>query len=306
MAEIIGIGASVFDTLMLAEGFPAEDTKMQALETMTQGGGPCATALVAAARLGVSAAYLGNLGDDSYGRFMHADFEKYGVQTGLIKSCPGCVSFHSFVMLNTQKSTRTILWNRGTVPAPLPADVSLDAVARAKVLHLDGHQLEAAIHAARHARKNGVKVSLDAGGLYPGIERLLPFVDFLIPSEEFALGITGQHDAQSAARTLMSQYHPQFIVITQGSRGGFLYDGSEFTRYACYPVEVIDSCGAGDVFHGAFLAAYLRGGMTPIDCCRFASAVSALKCTHFGARDGIPSYERTLAFLHEREKEMEA
>ena len=151
-----------------------------------------------------------------------------------------------------------------------------------------------------------MKVSLDAGGTYPGIEQLLPFVDFLIPSEEFALKITGQRDAQSAARSLMSQYRPQFVAVTQGSRGGFLYDGSEFSRYACYPVDVIDSCGAGDVFHGAFLAAWIRGGMKPIDCCRFASAVSALKCTHFGARDGIPSYERTMAFLHEREKEMEA
>ena len=306
MTDIIGIVATVFDTLMLAEGFPQEDTKMQAMQTMTQGGGPCATALVAAARLGVSAAYMGNLGDDSYGRFMNGDFAKYGVDTSLIKVQPGCVSFHSFVLLNTRASTRTIIWNKGTVPAPMPGDVNLDAVAGAKVLHLDGHQLDAAIHAARYARKNGVKVSLDAGGTYPGIEQLLPFVDFLIPSEEFALKLTGQHDAQSAARSLMSQYHPEFVVVTQGSRGGFLYDGSAFTRYACYPVDVIDSCGAGDVFHGAFLAAYLRGGMKIIDCCRFASAVSALKCTHFGARDGIPSYERTLAFLHEREKEREA
>ena len=102
MTDIIGIGASVFDTLMLAEGVPPEDTKMQAMQTMTQGGGPCATALVAAARLGVSAAYLGNLGDDSYGRFMRADFEKYGVDTSLIATKPGCVSFHSFVLLNTQ------------------------------------------------------------------------------------------------------------------------------------------------------------------------------------------------------------
>ena len=102
----------------------------------------------------------------------------------------------------------------------------------------------------------------------------------------------------------MNQYHPQVLVVTQGSRGGFLLEDGKAVRYPCYPVEVIDSCGAGDVFHGAFLAACVRGGMKPLDCCRFASAVSALKCTHFGARDGIPSYERTLSFLRERGEEV--
>ena len=94
----------------------------------------------------------------------------------------------------------------------------------------------------------------------------------------------------------MSQYRPQFVAVTQGSRGGFLYDGSEFSRYACYPVDVIDSCGAGDVFHGAFLGGVLHG-MDIKTCARFASAVSAIKCTRTGGRAGIPDFDTVMKFL---------
>lgn len=301
MADIIGIGASVYDTLMLAAGFPQEDTKLQAMQTMVQGGGPCATALVAAARLGVRCEYMGTMGDDSYGRFMVRDFEKYGVGTGMIRICRDCVSFHSFVLLNTQAKTRTVVWNKGTVPAPMPVELDLNAIQSAKILHLDGNQMDAAVHAARFARKNGVTVSLDAGSPYPGIDQLLPFVDILIPSEEFAMKVTGKKNAEDAARQLMCMYQPRVLVVTQGSRGGIYMENGEIRRYPAYSVEVIDSCGAGDVFHGAFLAAWLQEGNTLEQCCRFASAVSAIKCTHFGAREGIPSLERTRAFLKERE-----
>ncbi|MEG0766295.1 MAG: PfkB family carbohydrate kinase [Clostridia bacterium] len=305
MADVVGIGATVFDTLMLTNGFPEEDTKMQASQTMIQGGGPCATALVAVRKLGVSAEYMGNVGDDSYGMFMLEDFRKYGVETRNIHVKIGCDSFHSFVLLNTKQSTRTCIWDKGTVPPPMPVDIDMDAVCNAKVLHLDGHQLDAAIHAARLAKQHGVKVSLDAGGTYPGIERLLPFIDFLIPSEEFARKITGQSTAEAAATALYAQYKPELLVITQGRRGGFLYDGKTYTHYPAFPVEAIDSNGAGDVFHGAFIAAYVRG-LAPLECAKLASAASALKCTHLGARDGIPSFERTREFMQARLAQMEA
>ena len=300
MADVIGIGASVYDTLMLSAAFPQEDSKLQATQTMIQGGGPCATALVAASRLGVSAEYLGTMGDDPYGQYMLQDFAKYGVETRRIVLKPGCTSFHSFVLLNTARSTRTCVWNKGTLPAPMPVEIDLDAIAQAKVLHLDGHHLEAAIHAARFARAHGVKVSLDAGGTYPGIERLLPFVDFLIASEEFARKLTAQSDAETAAAMLRAQYKPQVLAVTQGSRGCLLWQDGGLRRIPAFPVDVVDSCGAGDVFHGAFVAGYLRGCGDFAACAEFASAVSAMKCTHFGARDGVPSYEDAQAFLRQR------
>lgn len=301
MMEVVGIGSALFDILMTADGFPKEDTKMQGKETKTQGGGPCAVALVAMSKLGVSSGYMGTLGDDMYGDYIKASFEKYGVDTSHIRRNPGEQSFHSFVLLNLQNSSRTCIWNKGTVTPPTQEDVDLEVLKNAKYLHLDGHQLECAIYAAKKAREYGVKVSHDAGGTYPGIEGLLPYVDVLIPSEEFALKITGCDNAVDAARKLYDTYHPETLIITQGVKGGLIWEDGKEVRYPAYPVKAIDSNGAGDTFHGAFVAARIKG-MSVYEAACFASATSALKCTRFGAQEGIPGFQEVLDFMKEREE----
>ena len=297
--EVIGIGSTVYDTLMVTDGFPVEDTKMEGLETKVQGGGPCATALVAAAKLGVSAAYMGAVGEDPFGRFMTDDLERWGVTTRYVRRVPDTISFHAVVLLNRRNASRTIVWSRGTVPPPAPAELDMEALAHARVLHLDGHMLDAAVHAAKFCREKGVKVSHDAGGVYPGIERLLPYVDYLIPSEEFALKLTGASSPEAAARMLMETYHPELVVLTQGSRGGILLDEQGMRRYDSYHVDVKDSNGSGDTFHGAFVAARIKG-LNAQDACRYASAAAAIKCTRLGARFAMPHDAECRAFLKER------
>lgn len=296
MSDIVGIGSSVYDTLMTVDNFPPEDTKMMATSTKIMAGGPVATGIVASAKLGVSAEYMGCLGDDVFGNYMFDDFGKWNVGTDNVVRKHGVISFHSVVILNTTKSTRTCVWNKGTIPEITPEELNYDAIKQAKILHLDGHQLTAAIAAAKFANENGVKVSLDAGGMYPHIEDLLPYVDYLIPSEEFALGMTGASDADQAAKILYDKYSPEFVVITQGKKGGIIYDG-ELRRYPIYDGPSIDSNGAGDVFHGAFIAAKIKG-YENYSCCCFASAVSGLKCAKVGAREGTPTYNETIDFLN--------
>lgn len=296
MPEVVGIGSAVFDVLMTTNGFPKEDTKMEGIETKTQGGGPCATALVAMSKLGVSSAYMGTLGDDMYGKIMKEQFERFGVETSHIRTIEGAISFHSVILLNLLNSSRTCVWNRGTVASPSEGDVDLESLKNAKVLHLDGHQLETAIYAAKKAREYGVEVSLDAGGTYPGIERLLPLVDILIPSEEFALKITGCKTAVEAAMVLWEKYRPKVLIITQGSRGGFLWENGTENRYPAFKVDAIDSNGAGDTFHGAFVAGRVKG-MDVMEAATFASATSALKCTRFGAQEGIPGFDEVIEFM---------
>ena len=301
MSELVGIGAAVFDTLLTTEGFPKEDTKLAATESLAQGGGPCATALVAARRLGIESEYLGTLGDDYHGQLVLDDFVRFGVETRHVVVKKGCHSFNSFIILNQLTGSRTCIWHRGTVPAPKADEIPVKAIRGAKVLHLDGHHLEAALSAARYAKKAGVKVCLDAGGVYLGIEELLPLVDLLMPSEEFALRFTKQNAAELAAQALYREYKPELIVITQGSRGGFIYNGEQYQYYPAFPVDVVDSNGAGDVFHGAFIAGYIKG-MAYRSAAEFASAVSALKCTRLGARQSLPSFEKALAFLKQKQR----
>ena len=296
MTEVVGIGSVLFDILMTADGFPQEDTKLQGKDTKVQCGGPCATALVAMSKLGVKSEYMGTLGDDMYGSFIKGEFSKYGVECGRVRTVAGTQSFHSFVLLNLRSTSRTCIWSKGTVTAPSGEDIDLGVLKNAKYLHLDGHQLDAAIYAAKKAHEFGVKVSHDAGGTYPGIERLLPYDDVLIPSEEFSLKITGSAAAADAAAKLYEAYHPETLIITQGSRGGFIWQDGRELRYPVFPVDAVDSNGAGDTFHGAFVAARIKG-MDVYDAACFASATSALKCTRFGAQQGIPHFDEVKEFM---------
>ena len=300
MKDVIGIGSAVFDILMTVDAFPKEDTKLQGTSTKNQCGGPCATALVAMSKLGVSTEYMGTLGSDMYGIFMKERMKHYGVGTEHIRVIKDAVSFHSVVIINVNNSSRTCVWNRGTITPPTESDVDLEALKHAKYLHLDGHQLDTAIYAAKKAREYGVKVSLDAGSTYPGIESLLPYVDVLIPSEEFAIKITGCKNTQEAAVVLEEKYHPEVLIITEGSKGGFRWLNGKEIRYPVFPVEAIDSNGAGDTFHGAFVAARIKG-MDVMEAAKFASATSALKCTRFGAQEGIPSFDEVIEFMKARE-----
>ena len=303
MAKIVGIGANVFDTLYHIATYPAEDTKMRATASKTAGGGPVATGLVAAAKLGAETAYIGMLSDDNGGKFLKADFEKYGVATEWIRVQPGCRSFASVLWLCADKATRTCVFDKGDLP-PLQLDAAQkQAIADAALLMVDGNELEAAVEAAKLAKESGVKVLYDCGGLYPHVEKLLALTDIMIPSEEFAMGHTGCASAEEAAKKLFETYAPEVVVVTRGKEGGILYDGKIITLYPAFAVAAVDTNGAGDVFHGAFAAAVTMG-YAYSKCCLFASAVSALKCTGIGARESAPDLERTKKFLKENGYEL--
>ncbi len=303
MAKIVGIGACVMDTLYSVPTYPREDTKMRSTGSKPAGGGPVATGLVAAAKLGESTAFIGNLSSDNGGVFLKGDFEKYGVDTSLINVLDGYRSFTSVLWLAADSTTRTCVFDRGDLPALVLNDAQKAAIREAELLMVDGNDLEGAIEAARIARESGTKVLYDCGGLYAGVERLLPLTDIMIPSEEFALGHTGCDSACDAAKKLYEMYSPEVVVITQGKRGGIIYNGQNVTAYPIYPAEVVDSNGSGDVFHGAFAFAVVSG-YDYLKCCHFSSAVSGIKCMGVGARESVPNFETVKKYLKENGYEL--
>ena len=296
MAKIVGIGANDFDTLYNIPSYPTEDTKMRATASKTAGGGPVATGLVAAQKLGEKTSYIGVLSDDNGGRFLKEDFEKYGVETDLIEVKSGYRSFASVLWLCADTATRTCVFDKGNLPPLVLNETQKQAIIDAELLMVDGNEMDAAVEAAKIARESGVKVLYDCGGLYDGVEKLLALTDIMIPSEEFSLGHTGCKTAEEAAKKLYETYHPEVVVITQGKKGGIIYDGKGIADYPIYPAKVVDSNGSGDVFHGAF-AAGIAKGFDYLKCCHFSSAVSALKCTGVGARESVPDYDTTVEYL---------
>lgn len=301
--KIVGIGACVMDTLITTPKYPKEDTKMRAISSKVAGGGPTATGLVAAQKLGEQTAYIGTLSDDNGGVFLKGDFEKYGVNVDFVDVKSGYRSFASTIWLSQTATTRTCVYDKGNLPPLVLNEKQKQAISDAEILMVDGNELDAAVEGAKIARQNGTKVLYDCGGLYEGVEKLLAFTDIMIPSEEFALGHTGCSTAEDAAKKLYETYKPEVVVITQGNRGGILFDGKEITAYPIYPVVVVDSNGSGDVFHGAFAAAVLKG-YDFLKCCHFSSAVSGLKCTGVGARESVPDFETTKNYLKENGYEL--
>lgn len=296
MSEIVGLGAAVMDTLITLPSYPKENSKAYATAVKPSGGGPAATGLAAAAKLGAACAFIGCLAEDAGGRFLRDDFVRYGVDVDCVDSMPGRRSFTSVILLCRESASRTCLLDRGDLP-PLRLSVrQKQAVRDARVLMVDGNELDAAVEAARIARQSGTKVLYDAGGLYPGVERLLRLTDILIPSEEFALEYTGESDVYRAAEKLYGTYRPAAVVVTRGRLGGVLLADGKFTDYPIYPAEVVDSNGAGDVFHGAFAFGLVKG-YSPEQCCHFSSAVSALKCTGVGARESVPDFDTVIRYL---------
>lgn len=298
MSKIVGIGANVCDTLFTLPVFPKEDTKIKADKVTLSGGGPCATGLVAASKLGAECAFLGVLTDDNAGKFLKEDMERYNVSTKFIKEEKGYVSFSSCIWLSEETATRTCVFYRGDVPKLVLDESRKNAIKNAEILMIDGNEMSAAAEAVKIARENGTKVLYDAGGLYDGVEKLLPYTDILIPSEEFALKHTGAKTVEEASKKLMELYHPDVVVVTMGKNGGVIFDGRDLKHYDAFEVNVVDTNGAGDVFHGAF-AFGVTMGYNYYKCCVFSSAVSALKCMGVGARKSVPTFDETMKFLKE-------
>ena len=198
------------------------------------------------------------------------------------------------------RATRTCVFDRGNLPSLQLNGEVIHAISQANILMIDGNEMDAAEDACLVARENNTKVLYDCGGLYPGVERLLKLTDVMIPSEEFALGHTGRETVEEAAVKLYEMYRPEVVVITCGKEGGIIYEGTTVECYPAFLVDAVDTNGSGDVFHGAFAAAMVKG-YDYKKCCVFASAVSALKCTGFGARESVPDEQSVHVFLESRE-----
>lgn len=303
MSKIVGIGACVMDTLINVPYYPKEDTKLRAVSVKPAGGGPVATGLVAAARLGEETGFIGVLSDDASGDFLLGDFKKYGVDTANVDIKSDHRAFTSVIWLSAETTSRTCVFDKGDLPPLVLDGAKRAAIENAEILMVDGNEMDAAVEAARYAHEVGTKVLYDCGGLYDGVERLLAHTDIMIPSEEFAMGHTGADNAEDAARRLYELYRPQVVVVTQGKRGGIMFDGEKIVSYPIYPAKVLDSNGSGDVFHGAF-AAGLAKGFDFLKCCHFSSAVSALKCMGVGARESVPDFDTVKKYMKENGYEL--
>ena len=296
--DVVGIGLNSVDQFCVVNEYPQANTKSGILEMAREGGGQAATAMVALARLGLCAAYIGAVGDDETGAFSLASLKAEGVNVDGVITQKGRASQFALIIVQQEgdeeeKGSRTILWRREVSLAP--EDVREEVVRAGRSLHLDGHQIEAEILAARWAREEGAPVFLDAERAPGGIEELIGLTDYLMAAEDFPALLTGVSDHREALR-LLHAMGPKVVGVTLGGCGALAYDGARFYVSPGFHVDVVDTTGAGDAFHAGFLYGVLRKiGLE--DTLRFANAVAAMNCTALGGRAALPRLNEVEAFL---------
>lgn len=295
--DAICIGYTALDYLGVVPHFPRENHKLEMVRFVIQGGGPAATAAVTMKRLGLSVGLVAKVGGDLFGRRMRDELQAEGVDVSAVIEEPEAVSQFAFIMVDERTADRTILWTRGNLTSLGPDDIDLETIAASRGLLVDSLEPAAAEAAARAANERGIPVVIDAGTLRDGISDALPFCDYIVASEVFSGQIAKGKGVDAALEAILA-YGPKGAVVTLGERGCTAHDGNRRIEVPGFAIETVDTTGAGDVFHGAFLYAILRQWDLH-RACVFSNAVAALKCTELGGRKGIPDLDGTLAFLDE-------
>jgi sugar/nucleoside kinase (ribokinase family) len=288
--KVLFVGAATVDSIALVPSFPHPDERVVADELVFAGGGPAATAAVAAARLGVPAAFVGTVGDDTDGRRIVEGLEEEGVDVSGLTVVRGARSGASVIVVDHGRGTRAICARPG--PALDPAAVAT-AVQAAEWVHTD-HVGWEAVRDAVPATSSGPRLSVDLGYQVAGFSPR--GVDLFAPSVEALRAVHGPLDPDELLSAALDEGAHR-VVATDGGRGSWGADASGERAHAPgVAVDVVSTLGAGDVFHGALLAAHVRGlGLEA--ALRYANTTAALSCQGLDGRSAIPTHERVEALV---------
>lgn len=284
--DVVGLGLNAVDTVLEVERFPPLGGKERVVSISRQAGGQVATTLVACRRLGLTARYIGKVGDDEAGRIQIESLQREGIGIEGTQVTPGATTQFGEIIVDRSTGERTVFWDRESRLAVGPWDFKPEMIAAARALHIDGCDVDAALAAAQTARSCGIPVFADLDTVYPGIEAVLPHINYLVASAGFLPEITRQADPFCALRATTDRFKISVCGMTVGRDGAIVLSEGQFFYSPGFVVETIDTTGAGDVFHGALIYGVLKGMSLPrtLD---FANALAALNCAALGARGGI-------------------
>jgi sugar/nucleoside kinase (ribokinase family) len=294
--KILCAGIAVQDIIMRVQNFPAPGTKVAASEFIVTGGGCAANAAVTIARLDGRVAFAGPLGgsDDAVSNRILSDLAKEGVDCAGVERVDEGSASVSLILLDAT-GEKNIATRRGVnLDNVLPKDPAR-LVADANAVLVDNRFPEFVTAVCRAAQGHKIPIVIDLDQATKLDDPLLALGTHVVASTEALFGMTGSNDYEDALKTL-STHLSSFVAITDGPKGVYWLEGGGLRHLPAFNVDVIDSLGAGDAFHGGFTLALVEGRALP-DILRFASATAALKCTKFGGASGAPMRADVEAFL---------
>ncbi len=299
--DVVTVGLNSIDLVAVVERYPASNSK-QRLESWSQRpGGQMATAAAVCARLGWRARYIGAFGSDDLSVMGRASLTAEGVDVTAAWDVPGATSQFAVIIVDSSTGERTVLWNRHPGLTMRAEQIDAAAVTSGRMLLVDCHETLAATAAARLARAAGIPTVVDVEKVRDGIHHLLVHIDCIIAAEGFPAALTGFGDPGRALAAMAKEYRAPLVAVTLGDQGSLALCGGREIRTPAFPVTCVDSTGAGDAFHGGFVAGCLRNPAGEVeDVLAYANAVAALNCRGVGARGGIPTPAEVDAMLMSR------
>jgi len=295
---VVTLGLNSVDMVAVVPHYPTRNGKQPLAQFSRLPGGQMATAAVACARLGWQARYIGAFGVDDLGAFGRQSLTAEGVDLSASWDVPGATSQFAVVIVDESTGDRTVLWNRHPNLKMRPDQVQASAVTSGRMVLVDCHETAAATEAARLARAAGIPTVLDVERVCDGTSELLAQIDVIIAAEAFPRALTGYDDPGRALHAMSREYGTPVVAVTLGADGSFAVCEGREIRSPGFQVQCVDSTGAGDAFHGGFVAACLRdphGTLEHALAC--ANAIAALNCRGLGARGGLPTFDEVDALM---------
>ena len=296
----MGLGLAIVDVVLRIDRMPVWEDPRGLLDFTLADGGPAGTACFVASTFGLRTGFIDTVGDADLGEHRRRSLERAGVDTSRLVAREGPEDHVVVVYVDARTGERVFSFRRGFLSRPI--DVSeLDRayIESARILHLDGSHGAAALAAARWMKESGGTVVLDAAATSHKVleptRALVAETDVLICGSGFAPMLTGEKDVRRAGRAAL-ELGPRVVVQTEGAAGSYTVSREAEFHTPAFDVDVVDTTGAGDTFHGAYLVGLARGWDLE-RCASFSSAVAALHCTVLGNRKGIPSMDEVEALM---------
>ncbi len=294
MTIVLCVGHAVQDYVFSVPDLPRLAVKHQATALLSVGGGPAATAAVAIALLGGRCSLAARVGDDAIAYAIVSELEGYGVDCRYVKRFPGHASSLSAVMMDPAGERMIVNHLDRSMPAGVDWLPQPKAVGAMAVL-ADTRWPEGAAHALAGARAAGLPAVLDADKPLPGDTAALAAATHVAFSADALADCTGQADPLQGLRKVSRDLR-KWCCVTAGAAGVYAADAGRIVHFPGHAVTVVDTLGAGDVWHGAFTLGLAQGMAEPA-AVRFAGAAAALKVGRAGGRAGAPSRAEVEAFL---------
>jgi ribokinase len=301
--QVVGLGMATLDVLLRLKEMPQWERGTRVHGFRLEGGGPVGTAMVAAAKLGARVGFIGTAGTDEAAEIKLSSMVEAGIDLSRLVKRSGPDDQVIIVYVHAETGERVFAGVQSDSRISLTAEnLDQDYITSAEYLHLEGYHGEAALQGAKWMKEAGKTVVLDGGQTSGRVgdrhRKLIEYVDVLITGSGFARGLTDIDDIWEAGEKVL-EMGPRIFVETVGEDGSYTITKEERFHTPAFEVDVIDTTGAGDVFHGAYIVGLLQGWNSR-QIAQFSTAVSAIKCTKLGGRAGIPGFEEVMAFLWDR------